>query len=201
MKHIVILGGSFAGISTAHRILKQAAKAGSSKITMVSPNSDFYWTLASPRAIVPGQLKDDQIFQPIAEGFNQYPAGQFKFILGSAISLDVDAKSVGISTSTGNETLQYDFLILATGSQTKGHTPFKGLASTAATKDALHELQGHVKKAKTIVIAGAGVTGCETAGELAFEYEGQKKIILVRARLPWKFFGTFPWKDQFSDTL
>jgi NADH dehydrogenase FAD-containing subunit len=182
MKNIVILGGSYAGVSTAHRILKQAAKAGPFKITLVSPNTHFYWSIASPRGLVPGQLSDEKLFQHIVAGFNQYPASQFEFILASAESLDVEAKKVGISGCTGNKTLDYDFLVLATGSHTKGDTPFKGLGSTEATKDALHDIQARVKEAKTIVIAGAGVTGVETAGELGFEYGRQKEIILVSLR-------------------
>jgi hypothetical protein len=179
MKNIVILGGSYAGISTVHRILKQAAKVGPFKITLVSPNTHLYWNIASPRGLVPGQLTDEKLFQPIAAGFNRYPASQFEIILASAESLDVEAKKVGISGSTGNQTLDYDFLVLATGSHTKGDTPFKGLGSTEATKDALHDFQARVKKAKSIVIAGAGVTGVEAAGELGFEYGRQKEIILV----------------------
>ena len=179
MKNIVILGGSYAGISTAHRVLKQAAKAGPFKITLVSPNTHFYWNMASPRGLVPGQLTDEELFQPIAAGFNKYPASRFEFILASAESLDVETKQVGICGSTGDQTLDYDFLILATGSHTKGDIPFKGLGSTEATKDALHDFHGRVRKAKTIVVAGAGVTGVETAGELGFEYGQQKEIILV----------------------
>ncbi len=179
MKNIVILGGSYAGVSTAHRILKKSVKAGPFKITLVSPNTHLYWNVASPRGIVPGQLTDEMLFQPIAAGFIQYPASQFEFILGSAESLDVEAKRVGISGSTDNKTLDYDFLILATGSHTNGDTPFKGLGSTEATKDALHDFQARVNKAETIVIAGAGVTGVEAAGELGFEYGRQKEIILV----------------------
>src|ERR1700712_2995878 len=53
MKKIVILGGSYAGINTAHRILKQAAKVGPIHITLVAPNSHFYWSMASARGIVP----------------------------------------------------------------------------------------------------------------------------------------------------
>jgi NADH dehydrogenase FAD-containing subunit len=37
-----------------------------------------------------------------------------------------------------------------------------------------------VRKAKNIVIAGAGATGVETACELAFEYKGSKEITIVR---------------------
>ena len=72
MKHIVILGGSYAGVSTAHRILKQAAKTGPLKITIVSPNTHFYWSMASPRGVVPGQIPDEKLFQPIAPGFSKF---------------------------------------------------------------------------------------------------------------------------------
>ncbi|KAK9366156.1 hypothetical protein V1509DRAFT_630693 [Lipomyces kononenkoae] len=179
MKSIVILGGSFSGVSTAHRILKQTAKTGPVKIILVSPNTHFYWNIAAPRALVPGQVADDKIFQPIAPGFSQYPASQFEFIVASAKNVDFVAKKVVISGSAGNKTLDYDFLILATGSSTRADTPFKTLGSTEATRDALHDFQARVKKSKTIVVAGAGATGVETAGELSFEYGQQKEIILI----------------------
>lgn len=182
MKNIVILGGSYAGIGTAHRLLKQGANAEPFKISLVSPNTHLYWSMASPRAVVPGQFHDEKLFQPIATGFDQYPAGQFELILGSAESIDFEARKVEISGPTGGKILEYDFLVLATGSKSEVGTPFKSLGSTKATKDALHEFQARVKKAKTIVIAGAGVTGVEFAGELAFEYGKEKEIILVCLR-------------------
>jgi L-2-hydroxyglutarate oxidase LhgO len=43
-------------------------------------------------------------------------------------------------------------------------------------------------KAKTIVVAGGGVTGCETAGELAYEYGRQKEIIFVGLLYPLSCF-------------
>lgn len=188
MKTIGILGGSFAGVSVAHRILKQATKTGSSvKVVLVSPNTHMYWSIATPRAILPGQFSDEQMFQSIAEGFKQYSSSQFEFILGSAQSLDPTARKVQISTdseSNKTTTLIYDFLIIATGASVKtdkngAEIPFKGLASTEATKHALHNIQAAIEKAKTVVIAGAGATGVETAGELGFEYGTQKKIVLV----------------------
>jgi uncharacterized NAD(P)/FAD-binding protein YdhS len=185
MRNIVIIGGSYAGISTAHRILKHAAKSGHFKITLVSPNTHFYWNIASPRGLIPGQFSDDQLFQPIAAGFSQYPDDQFEFVLAFAEALDFTAKTVRISGHTGQNTLSYDFLILATGSHTKGDAPFKGKGSTEATKEALHTFQARVKRAKSIVVAGAGVTGTEFAGELGFEYGQQKDITLVSLRIFW----------------
>lgn len=190
MKTVVILGGSFAGLCTAHRILKQATKTGLSvKVVVVSPNSHFYWNVAAPRALLPGQIADDQIFKSIAAGFKRYPTSQFEFVLGSAENLDVEARKIEISTGSGGNgttNLDYDFLILATGSRTKGdrdgvQMPFKNFSSTEETKDALHEFQEAVKKSKTIVIAGGGPTGVETAGEIAFEYGSAKKVVLVNS--------------------
>lgn len=192
MKHIVILGGSYAGVSTAHRILKQAAKIGPLKITLVSPNTHFYWSMASPRGVVPGQITDDKLFQPIAAGFNKYPSSQFEFILAKAESVDFESKTVGI---TGGEVLDYDDLIIATGSRTTNHTPFKGLENTEDTKNALHTFQSEVTKAKNIVIAGAGVTGVEAAGELAFEYGHDKIITLVRSTQNSNIIPILPFAD------
>ncbi|RFU35494.1 hypothetical protein B7463_g854, partial [Scytalidium lignicola] len=179
MKNIVILGGSYAGITAAHGLLKQVAKIGSFKITLVSPNTHHYGNMASARGIVPEQFADETLFQPIAPGFAKYPSSQFEFIVASAESLDVVAKKVEISSATGHATLEYDYLILATGTRTAESTPFKGLGSTEATKAALHDFQAQVKRAKTIVVAGAGVTGVEVAGELGYSYGQSKEIILL----------------------
>lgn len=179
MKQIVILGGSYAGVSTAHRILKQA-KDESLKITLVSPNTHFYWNIASVRAMIHGQFSDDKMFQPIASGFSLYPADRFEFITGAAEEVDVDARTVDISGPHGKILLHYDMLILATGTRTKEATPFKGMGSTEETRAALHDLQGRIEQAKTIVIAGGGATGVEVAGEIAFAYKEAKEVILVR---------------------
>ena len=179
MKNIVILGSSFAGVSTAHRLLKQAPKTGDVKVTLVGPNTHIFWNLAAPRAIVPGQFSDEKIFGAIAPGFKQYTADRFEFLLGTAERLDLDSKNVFVATGKGEKVIGYDILILATGTRTKGDIPFKGRGSYEATRDALHDFQSKVKKANSIVVGGAGATGVETAGELAFEYGKQKTITLV----------------------
>ena len=59
--------------------------------------------------------------------------------------------------------------------------PFKSLSSTEETKKSLHEWAERIKSAKSIVVAGAGITGIEVAGELGQEYgiTGQKQITLI----------------------
>jgi NADH dehydrogenase FAD-containing subunit len=193
MKHIVILGGSFGGVGTAHRILKQASKIGSVKVTLVAPNTDFYMNVASVRGIIPGQISDEQLFKPIAPGFAKYSADQFEFVVGSAESLDVEARKVIVSGADKKRAIDYDYLVLATGSRTKDPSPLKALESTEDTKAALQAFRSQIEKSETIVVAGAGVTGVEVAGELGCEYRGRKKIILVRVE--WAeatHGGTFP---------
>lgn len=177
MKSILILGGSFAGVSTAHRIFKKNPDV---KITIVSPTDTFYWNLAGPRAIVPGGFADEKLFAPIVPGFKQY-GDRFEYVQGTAEALDIANKSVTVKTASGEKAYSYDHVILATGSRTKGDVPYKQKGSTEETKAALHDFQARVKKATSIVVAGGGSTGVETAGELGFEYGTKKQITLVRA--------------------
>lgn len=175
MKSILVLGGSFAGVSTAHRILKKNPDV---KITLVSPTDSVYWNLAGPRAIVPGGFADEKLFAPIVPGFKQY-GDRFEYVQGTAEALDVANKSVTVKGVSGEKTYGYDIVILATGSSTRDDVPYKQKGSTEETKAALHDFQSRVKKATSIVIAGGGSTGVETSGELGFEYGATKQITLV----------------------
>lgn len=182
MTHIVILGASQAGIRTAHRILMQAEKAGEAgpvKLTLVSPNTHMYWNLASPRGLIPGQLTDEELFQPIAPGLKRYTASKVEFVVGRAEGLDFASKTVLVSSASGNKSLGYDVLVLATGASTKAEAAFKGSGSTEEARDAVRAFRARVGKAGSIVVAGAGPTGVEFAGELAFVYGEEKHVTLV----------------------
>ncbi|KAK9312809.1 hypothetical protein V1524DRAFT_354379, partial [Lipomyces starkeyi] len=74
--------------------------------------------------------------------------------------------------------LSYDQLVIATGSQIS-NLPFKPVGTHEETLAALHSLQKQIDVAKSIVVAGAGPTGVETAGELAAAYGREKDITLI----------------------
>ncbi|KAG5920374.1 hypothetical protein E4U61_007957 [Claviceps capensis] len=187
MVNIVIVGGSFSAMGTAHRILQKAAKTpgiADVKVTLVSRDSHFYWNLAATRATVQGKISDEQIFQSIPEGFVKYGSDKFQFLLGSATGVDVQGKNLTVAARTtggGTEeiSIAYNVLILATGTHTKADSPYKSRGTTEDTKEALHQMQARVKDAKTIVVAGAGPTGVELAGEIADGYGSSKKVILL----------------------
>lgn len=73
--------------------------------------------------------------------------------------------------------------VVATGTSFKADMPFKGLATTEETKAVLHDWAKRIAAAKSIVVAGAGATGIEIAGELGQEYgvTGKKQITLISA--------------------
>ncbi|KAF4634453.1 hypothetical protein G7Y89_g3649 [Cudoniella acicularis] len=175
---IVVLGASFAGLGVAHSLLKTHKDI---KVVMIAPTAELYWNLASVRAIIPGQLSDDKLFKDVATGFKQYGPESFEFTLGTAIAIEPDEKRVNINTANGNHMLDYDHLVIATGSRASGDFPWKSsLEGSSQTKQLLHDFQGKVNAAKSIVIAGAGPTGVETSAEIAFEYK-DKEITLINA--------------------
>ncbi|KAK3324702.1 hypothetical protein B0T19DRAFT_236768 [Cercophora scortea] len=177
-KTVVILGGSYAGLHVAHALLKKPAN--DVKVILVSKNSHFYWNIASVRAIVPGIVKDDEIFKPLASALSRYPSTSYELIIGTAESTDFDAKTVQVATTDGPKTLSYDHLVLATGSNCPTtDVPWKASGTYEDALAKLHETAEKVKSAERIVVAGAGATGIEVAGELGFQYGKTKEIVLL----------------------
>ncbi|KAH6855741.1 hypothetical protein B0I37DRAFT_61516 [Chaetomium sp. MPI-CAGE-AT-0009] len=178
-KTVVILGGSMAGLHIAHALLKKRIK--DTKVILVSKNSHFYWNLASVRAIIPGQIKDEQLFQPLQTALSRYPAESWELVIGSASAADFSAKTVEITLPDNTtRTLTYQQLVLATGARSPSpDTPWKAPGTYEETLASLHETAARVTNAKHIVVAGAGSTGIELAGELGYEYGKTKEIVLL----------------------
>ncbi|KAI9776637.1 MAG: hypothetical protein M1839_009443 [Geoglossum umbratile] len=181
-KTVVILGGSYVAISTAHRLLKSTLpKVPDLKVILISPTTHFYWNMASPRAVLPNGFKsDDEIFQPIAPSFAKYPKGSFTLVEGKAESVDPENHAVVVSTRSGQKIQTYDQLVVATGASFAQGLPYKQTGSHKEMLENLHNLRNNIGNAQSIALAGAGPTGVETAGELGYEYGTKgKKITLI----------------------
>ncbi|KAI0966598.1 hypothetical protein F4678DRAFT_449152 [Xylaria arbuscula] len=147
--------------------------------------------MASVRAIIPGVLDEEQYTRPIAAGFTKYPEGAFEFIIGTAETVNTANKTVRVivGEDASERDLNYDYLVVATGTRNAGATavPWKNNGTHEEITALLAETQEKVKRAKHIVVAGAGATGVETAAELGFEYgnpkdsDAKKEIILLSA--------------------
>lgn len=103
-KNIVILGGSYGGVSTAHYLLKHAIPklpdSASYQVILISASSEVICRPACPRALISDDLLPQQkIFFSIPNLFSQYPKHNFRFIHGTATDLDHTNRLVSISSA------------------------------------------------------------------------------------------------------
>ncbi|KAB5577928.1 hypothetical protein GE09DRAFT_1260821 [Coniochaeta sp. 2T2.1] len=184
-KTVLILGGSYAALHIAHSLLK-SPPTPDTKVVLVTKNSNFYWNLASVRAIVTeAHLTDEQLFAPVSKILSRYPPDSYELIIGAATSSDFTAKTVTVDK---DRKISYDQLVIATGAgngRTDGHAmPWKAEGTFEEVRDLLHDVAARVGKAEHVVVAGAGATGCEVAGEIAFDNpqrQTRKEVILLSA--------------------
>ncbi|KAF4972640.1 hypothetical protein FSARC_788 [Fusarium sarcochroum] len=184
-KTVVVLGGSLGGMAVTHQLLKYTRPHEEDlKVILVSKNSHFFWNLASVRAVIPGAVKDEEILAPIKPGLDQYPAGSVEFIVGTASAVDPAARTVKVDPDTDagpSAVLSYDHLVIATGAETVDPSlPWKASSSHEELVASLHRTAAQVEKAKHVVIAGAGATGVELAGEIRFAYP-KTTVVLISA--------------------
>ncbi|KAL4875864.1 hypothetical protein BJY04DRAFT_150785 [Aspergillus karnatakaensis] len=184
-KTILILGGSYAGVSTAHYTLKHVIPAlpspDSYQVVIVSTSPEIICRPATPRAFLADHYFDQaKLFVKLEDQFTQYGA-KFKFIHGRAAALDHENRVVTVSKlgntntdTTETETkISYHALVIATGSSTPSPLLSLNSAGEAELKKHWSAFRSALPTAKTIVIAGGGPVGVETAGELGEHLNGR----------------------------
>ncbi|PLB44988.1 FAD/NAD(P)-binding domain-containing protein [Aspergillus steynii IBT 23096] len=177
-KNIVVLGGSFGGISAAHHVLKHAipqlADQESHQVILVSPSATAICRPACPRAMISDDLiAQDKLFINIPECFEQYPARNFRFVHGTATGVDQVNRNVSVDLVDGNaETIDYHALVIATGASTRSPL-ITLLRDEKYLRQNWASLREALPSAKSIVIAGGGPSGVEIAGELGEYLNGR----------------------------
>ncbi|WP_417843501.1 NAD(P)/FAD-dependent oxidoreductase [Thalassospira sp.] len=169
---IVIIGAGFAGTMSALSAarLRDAYGAGDGiEIVVVAPEPVLNMR--------PRLYEDDpaQMSAPLEELFR---VTGVRFVEGCVRTINKSAPAVIIEQNNGEQiTLGYDRLILAAGSRVV-HPPIPGLSEHCFSVDQRHEadeLWQHLHKLAeqpvseqrdTVVIAGGGFTGIETAAEM-----------------------------------
>ncbi|KFX91011.1 hypothetical protein V490_06126 [Pseudogymnoascus sp. VKM F-3557] len=177
-KQIVVLGGSYGGVSIAHYLLKHAIpklpSPASYQIILVSPSEQTMCRPACPRVLISDDLLPiSKVFVNIPQAFTQYPAANFRFVHGTATALDHTSRTVSVTLAEGgSESFTFHSLVLATGASTT--SPLFGLnRDDVFLRARWAEFRESLATAKSIVIAGGGPSGVETAGELGEYLNGR----------------------------
>ena len=177
---IVVIGASFGGLAVAHGLLKTVLPSiggkQTFKVVQIAPNEEFFWKIGAPRVIGnASSLPLEKALIPIAPGFKAYSAEQYEFVKAYATSIDPASKIVHTSTSAA---VHYDSLVIASGTFFASHL-WTITDGAEPLKEAIREIHQKLPSAQSILVAGGGAAGVETAGELGEVYGKQKDVTLL----------------------
>ncbi|MBO2465234.1 NAD(P)/FAD-dependent oxidoreductase [Actinomadura violacea] len=177
MKHrIVVLGAGYAGANAAGRLARRLHR-DDVEITLVNGDPEFVervrmHQLASGQDLRPRPLRD------------LYAGTGVQVRTARVTAVDVEGKTVDL----GGETLAYDTLVYALGSTTADHG-VPGVAEHAhnvAGKQAALRLRARLSEVEpggTVLVVGGGLTGIETATEIAEARPDLEVAIAARGRV------------------
>lgn len=174
---IIILGGGYAGVGVLEKIQKRFEKDIDVDISIISENNYFLHTPMLPE-LSTGTIEPRHIATPIRNFCKRA-----RFYQAKVTSVDLEKKSVSINTTSGENQLSYDYLVIAAGTKTgffgnenleKYSITIKSLQDAniirnqIITQLELADQQEIVNQAQflSFVIVGGGFSGVETAGEI-----------------------------------
>jgi NADH dehydrogenase len=177
MHRVVIVGGGFGGLQAGLHL-----KNGDVEITIVD-RRNFHLFQPLAYQVATGALAAGEVCYPLRAIFRG--EDRVRVMLAEATGFDLDARQVQLRTSAGDETIEYDTLIVGGGSKYNyfGHPEWQEhAAELKSLEGALHiraqilrafeaaelaETDAERERQLTFVVVGAGPTGVEMAGQIA----------------------------------
>ena len=195
MKKVAIVGAGFAGLVCA---LSLSKKRHALEVILIDQREDLHFLPLLPDLIGRGLVAESLQFNlPKCCEKNK-----ISFISGQVKEISFHKKQVSLT----NNIVEYDFLVLASGSQTNfyGQQDLSEFAYTLDSVDDLLRLKNALNKESfdQVVIAGGGYTGIEVATNLRkyFSKRGEdKKIVIVE--MAQELLGPLPqWMKEYVKT-
>ncbi|WP_417884987.1 NAD(P)/FAD-dependent oxidoreductase [Zunongwangia sp.] len=184
MEHIVILGNGISGITTARHVRKRSDK----KITVISAESDYFFSRTALMYVFMGHMKWNHL-KPYEDWF--WEKNRINLKKGWVNQIDFKQKTLHFKNG---ETLDYDKLVLATGSipnkfgwEGENLEGVQGLVS----KQDLELLEKNTQNCKKAVVVGGGLIGNELAEML--RTRNIEVTMLVREKAFWH--SVLPFED------
>ncbi|WP_432168250.1 NAD(P)/FAD-dependent oxidoreductase [Streptomyces sp. bgisy031] len=165
MQHrIIVLGAGYSGAIAAGRLAKRLRREDVA-ITLVNAEPDFVervrmHQLAVGQELTPRPLRD------------MFAGTGVELKLAKATSIDVDRKTVAVTSADGSEQLPYDTLVYALGSgwNADGVPGVAEHGHQIASRPGalrLRERLAQLAEGETVLVVGGGLTGLEFATEVA----------------------------------
>ena len=176
---IVVLGAGYAGLAAANRI---AGRARQAQVTLVNARAQFVERVRLHQVAAGQRVRG----YPLRERLR---GTGVELVIGQVQALDLDRRQVRLDSATGAATVVYDTLVYALGSAAETtHVPgVTEHALSVADLDSARELGKRVPdlaaERGVLAVVGGGLTGIETATELAETYP-QLRVRLVTAGQP-----------------
>jgi sulfide:quinone oxidoreductase len=194
MSRIVVVGGSFGGLTAAFEVKRLLGKKAD--VTVVSDDDRFVFLPSLPWLIM-GWRKPEDITLKVSDILR--PKG-IEFVHDPAKQIDADSSKV--TTSKGKE-LPYDFLVISTGpylsfDEIPGLGPDKGHTDCTFTLDhALRTGQSWKKILENpgpIVVGSSQMVSCfGPSYELAFEMDTELRRRKMRHKVPILYLTSEPY--------
>lgn len=159
---IVVLGAGYAGMLAAFRVAGKAKQQA--QVTLINRDANFFERVRMHQAAV-GYTKHIHPIADMLRGTN------IDFVQGSVTDMNPAQHAITVQTAAGEKQVHYDKLVYALGStiDTRG---VPGIRENALvmTQDGAAKMREMLPTAKRLLIIGGGLTGIETATELAEVY-------------------------------
>ncbi|RDI30632.1 NADH dehydrogenase FAD-containing subunit [Rhodococcus sp. AG1013] len=166
---VVVLGAGYAGVLAANRILSSRGgmpgedPARNCSVVVVNPRADFverirlHEVAAGTRSTAAVPLRD-------------LLHGDAEIVVGSATAIDAARRRVDVAVGDGVESVGYDTLVYAVGSNTDRSVPGVGEhahhAGDADSTEALRAAVAALAPGSMVRVVGGGSTAIEIAGEI-----------------------------------
>lgn len=175
-KNVVIVGGSFAGISLARRLCDSLPTGY--KIILVEKNSHFHYPFVFPRySVVKGH--EPKAFIPYDEILYSGRKGVPKGIFERRCDTVTEVTRTSVKLASG-EAIDFEFLAIATGTSSPRPSKLTSPDKHGACEE-LRRLQEQIGNADRIAVVGGGAVGVELATDIKGWYPG-KDVTLVHSR-------------------
>lgn len=167
VKTVVIVGASFAGLTA----LRQFADNPSFRVVLIDQRAYFEYT--------PGVLRlfcDPSIFDTMAR---DSPRGTHEFVVGQVTRTCADHVMVKRPGAEDLERVDFDYLLLATGSDYRQPiTPAASEVTRVDRRRTWDAAAARVRGAASVIILGGGAVGTELAAEIVCHFP-DKRVTIV----------------------